>query len=84
MRETGIVILVNDMINAYEYVTRNVAKQKNEGEEVVITWSEVVRKTIKHRNSHNFLRYCGYSSDEVNTIIDFLTSVGGDSYQINN
>ncbi|MCR5829965.1 MAG: hypothetical protein K6F93_06445 [Lachnospiraceae bacterium] len=82
-RETGIVMLVNDMINTFEFVARNYKKITDSGEEVNLSWSGIVKNTIKVRNSQNFLRYSGFSADEVNMIKDYLIDAGGDYYQIN-
>lgn len=83
MRETGIVMLVNDMINTYDYVLRKMNELKNSGDDVDLSWAGIVRNTIKVRNSQNFLRYSGFSAEEVNIIKDYLTVAGGDLYQIN-
>ncbi|MBO4762307.1 MAG: hypothetical protein J5499_02665 [Lachnospiraceae bacterium] len=83
MRETGIVMLVNDMINTYDYVLKNIEKLRNTGEDVDLSWAGVVRNTIKVRNTQNFLRYSGFSSEEVNTIKDYMIAAGGDYYQVN-
>ena len=72
MRETGIVMLVNDMINTYDYVLKNIEKLRSTGEDVDLSWAGVVRNTIKVRNTQNFLRYSGFSSEEVNTIKDYM------------
>ena len=83
MRETGIVMLVNDMINTYDYVMKNKEKIRSTGEDVDLSWAGVVRNTIRVRNTQNFLRYSGFSSEEVNTIKDYMIAAGGDNYQDN-
>ncbi len=83
MRETGIVMLVNDMINTYDYVIRKIDMIKNSGEDVDVSWAGIVKNTIKVRNSQNFLRYSGFSAEEVNTIKEYLIAAGGEYYQTN-
>lgn len=81
MRETGIVMLANDMMNTFDFVTRNKSEIKKTGDDVDLSWPGIVKTTIRVRNTQNFLRYSGFSSEEVNTIKDYLISVGGEYYK---
>ena len=76
MRETGIVMLVNDMINTYDYVMRNIDVIKKTNEDYDVSWAGIVKNTIKVRNTQNFLRYSGFSADEVNIIKEYLINNG--------
>ncbi len=79
MRETGIVMMIHDMIYTYEFVVRNNVRNGD----AAITWSDVVKKTIVVRNAQNFLRYSGFSAEEVNTIKEYLIATGGEYYKTN-
>ncbi|MCR5432001.1 MAG: hypothetical protein K6E95_05535 [Lachnospiraceae bacterium] len=79
MRETGIVMMIHDMITMYDYVTSNNIRNGD----YVFTWSDVVKKTFYLRNKQNFLRYSGFTADEVNILKNYLITVGGDYYQFN-
>ncbi len=76
MRETGIVMLVNDMINTYDHVMRNIDLIKKTNEDYDVSWAGIVKNTIKVRNTQNFLRYSGFSAAEVNIIKEYLINNG--------
>jgi len=71
-REVGIVMLINDIIHTYDFVTKKLNSSEKIPKDMDFSWAGIVRNTIKVRNDQKMLRYSGFSAEEVNILKDFF------------